>query len=171
MKAFFGKTFVVVAMMLAIGVIVAAALLPLPQGADETSSTSTGGVQPAARPGDVLPLASFAPAWDVKLRRSLTEVPSTGPANGDGAPTIRLVGTIVDAARPRGIFVTNFGQMELRAVGEKAGGAEVLRIDERSATLLLAGRQVTLKVEKIESTLPIGEPTQPSADAAGSGQR
>jgi hypothetical protein len=38
--------------------------------------------------------------------------------------------------------------VELRAVGEKAGGAEILRIDADSATLSYNGQTVLLKREK-----------------------
>ena len=148
-----------------------AALWPLPVAPVDGALLGDGSGSGASL-GDALPLSSFAPAWGVDLRRSLSDEPAAAPAGTTGSgSSVRLVGTIFDATRPRGIFVTNFGQMELRGVGEKAGGAEVLSVDERSATLMLAGRPVTLKVEKLESAMPpLGEPVQPSADA-GTGVR
>jgi hypothetical protein len=75
---------------------------------------------------------------------------------------LRLVGTIVDGTRPRGIFAVGPAGSEMKAVGEKAGGAEVLRIDERSATVSVDGRTVMLKLEK-PNALGVGEP--PPTDA------
>ena len=107
------------------------------------------------------PLAGFAAAWGRNLRQSLADVPNSAPAAAETAISnlpVRLVGTIVDTARPRGIFMTQLGQMELRGVGEKTGGAEILRIEERSATLSIAGQSVTLKVEKMEQSIPAALP-------------
>ena len=131
----------------------AAGLWPLPDvAADASRATPAAPGVSADRRAVATAQATYAAAASRDLRRSLTDAPVTGqsapaqPANA-GLP-VRLVGTIVDASRPRGIFVTILGQMELRGVGEKAGGAEVLRVDERTATLLVAGQPVTIKVEK-----------------------
>jgi hypothetical protein len=127
-------------------------------------------VEPAAsvpRGGgdDIAPLASFAPAWSRDLRRPLTDAPvlAQQPQAAATALPVRLVGTILDPDRPRGIFVTVRGQMELRGAGEKVGGVDVLRIDERGATVSVGGQPVTLKVEKLEAPAAALAPNDPAA--------
>ena len=140
-----------------LGAVVAAVMWPMPDLRD-VSHSNPADASPNLVANDAVPLATLAPAWSLDLRRPLVDAPRATDASieqsaGSSLP-VRLVGTIVDPARPRGIFVTMLGQMELRGVGEKAGGAEVLRIDERSATLSVAGQPVTIKLEKLETTLP-----------------
>jgi hypothetical protein len=153
--------------------IVAALLWPLERFGND-SQQSIGPI--AARDAGPPPLASFEPAWAVNLRRPLNDNEViTGAVSGATQPSadagvgVRLVGTIVDAQRPRGIFVTPLGQMELRGVGEKTAGAQILRIDERSATLSVAGREVTLRVEKLESSVPSIDSTAAPPPSARSG--
>jgi hypothetical protein len=118
--------------------------------------------------GDDVPLASLATAWSRGLRRPLTDTPGVVSQQQPAAAVlpVRLVGTILDPEKPRGIFVTIRGQMELRGAGEKAGGVDVLSVDERGATISVAGKSVALKVEKLEAPVPaaIGpnEPAPPS---------
>jgi hypothetical protein len=152
------------------GALVAAALFwPLERFGD-------GGQQAigpiAARDAGPPALSSFVPAWAVNLRKPLndnevvTSVVGSATRPADAGVGVRLVGTIVDAQRPRGIFVTPLGQMELRGVGDKTAGAVVLRVDERSATIFVAGREVTLRVEKLESSsFPTDSTTAPPPSA------
>lgn len=147
------------------GLLVAwAALTPLAGPADP-SDAGPAGIALTSRTRDALTLASFAPAWSLDLRRPLADAPAGSADAAQSAGEIlpvRLVGTIVDPVRPRGIFLTTRGQMELRAVGETTGGAEVLGIDERSATLSIAGKPVTLEIEKTEIPVPGGsDPGRP----------
>ena len=148
------------------GLVVTAALWPLQEPLNETAGRQSG--SPVLRVSDeVLPLASLAPAWSRDLRRPLTGSPSV-PAQQNAPATVlpvRLVGTILDPVRPRGIFVTVRGQMELRAAGEKAGGVDVLSVDERGATVSYAGKSLTLKVERLENPapLPAVSPNDPPA--------
>jgi hypothetical protein len=133
--------------------------------------TDAAGQQPTpsltnADPDDV-PLTSLAPAWSRNLRRPLTDAPAV--ATDQQAPAavlpVRLVGTILDPDKPRGIFVTVRGQMELRGAGEQAGGADVLSVDERGATISVAGKTVSLKVEKLETTAPLPAAVGPNDPA------
>jgi hypothetical protein len=138
--------------------------LGMPSG-DDVDGTAVA--SSTTRPVQAPPLASFASAWSRDLRQPLENVPrgtmAAIPAAASSLP-VRLVGTIIDPARPRGIFMTRLGQMELRAVGEKAGGVEILKIDERSATVSVSGQPVVLKIEKVEFLSPGGDPAQsPSA--------
>jgi hypothetical protein len=138
--------------------ILAAAALEFAARGDAGAGTA------AADAADPLPLAGFARAWSLDLRRPLTDSPqpASQPGVANAGLPVRLVGTILDPARPRGIFVTPLGQTELKAAGEKVAGVEVLRVEERSATLSIAGQPVTIKVEKVETILPAApDPSQP----------
>jgi hypothetical protein len=135
---------------------VAAALLtPLGEPSADTAAQQLTPSLTNANADDV-PLASLAPAWSRNLRRPLTDTPSVASQQHALAAVlpVRLVGTILDPAKPRGIFVTVRGQMELRGAGEKAGGVDVLSVDERGATISVAGKTVSLKVEKLETPAP-----------------
>jgi hypothetical protein len=102
--------------------------------------------------GNDVTLASLESAWSRDLRRPLTDTPGVASQQQQAAVLpVRLVGTILDPDKPRGIFVTMRGQMELRGAGEKAGGVDVLSVDERGATSSVAGKTVSLKVEKLET--------------------
>jgi hypothetical protein len=150
----------------------AAVLMPLDEPlADASSQQATPSL--ASANGDAVPLASLASAWSQDLRRPLTDTPGVVPQQQQvpaAVLPVRLVGTIFDPARPRGIFVTVRGQMELRGAGEKAGGVDVLSVDERGATISVAGKPVSLKVEKLETPAPaaIGPNDPPPASSARS---
>ena len=154
--------------LLVTGVLLAAATWPLREYGDPAGTTAPVAISGAQ--GDVPPLESFAPAWSLDLRRPLTDTPAaTQPVGAPEMFAVRLVGTILDPARPRGIFITMLGQMEMKGVGEKTGGAEILQISERGATLSVAGRPVVLKVEKYEVPVPPTEPVRPPTARSASG--
>jgi hypothetical protein len=132
---------------------VAAALL-LPLDVAPPAPRRAAGPAEAAGPvaPSVPPLAEFEQAWTAALRRPLTDPPpqlaaATAPARPVNQ-MVRLVGTIVDGDRPRGVFMVGLATIELKGVGEKAGGADILRIDAESATLTYNGQTFVLKREK-----------------------
>jgi hypothetical protein len=163
--------FTAVALLFAGGLAVLAAVR-LPLAGDAPPAAEDDEVNVAAlqaRTADPLPLSSFARAWSLDLRRALVDAPrAPGTAQPvDAGIPVKLVGTILDPARPRGIFLTQLGQTELKAAGEKVAGVEVLAVEERSATLSIAGRAVTIKVEKVEPVVPAGpDPAQPPSARA-----
>lgn len=61
---------------------------------------------------------------------------------------MRLIGTIVDGAHPRGLFMTGLATVELKGVGDMAGGAKILAIDDNSATVSYGGESIILKRER-----------------------
>ena len=139
----------------AVMVILAAAMLPFDSSSDAPAQATSHPkfTAPATQPLFIQPLASFEPAWRVSLRRPLVEPPaSTLPAADAAAKpvelAVRLIGTIVDGQHPRGVFMTGLTKVELKSVGEKVGNAEVLAIDDNSATLSYEGRTITLHREK-----------------------
>src|SRR5687768_3758478 len=125
--------------------VAAAILLPLDVAppAPPRATARADATGPAAP--SVPPLESFEPAWSAPLRRPLVDPPAqvaaetTAPARPP-IPMLRLVGTIVDGDRPRGVFMVGLATIELKSVGDKTGGAEILKIDAESATLSYNGQ-------------------------------
>lgn len=162
-------------MLAAAGVaVVTAALSPLAEVVEVEPVVAEAGVRGAGA-GGLPPLSEFESAWQVDLRRPLTDsMPASSEPAGAAGPGVRLVGTIIDGSggrsRPRGVFIVSAtAALELKGVGEKAGGAEILSIDERSATLSIDGRPVTLKLEKID-VLGVGDlPPVPPPSARSTG--
>ena len=154
--------------------VAAGLLLPLdvPPPAPPRSTGTAEAAGPAAP--SVPPLADFEQAWTAALRLPLTDPPpqlaaaTTTPAR-PGNLMVRLVGTIVDGDRPRGVFMVGLATIELKGVGDKAGGAEILKIDAESATLAYNGQTFVLKREKNPFD-PTGESaTLPPIVPAGNG--
>jgi hypothetical protein len=112
------------------------------------------------------PLEDFEPAWRQPLRRPLTDPPPpVVAAPQPAAPPnlmVRLIGTIVDDRRPRGVFLVGLASVEVKAVGEKAGGAEILRIGENDAALSFNGETFVLKRQKHPFD-PDGGSSEPAA--------
>ena len=91
------------------------------------------------------PLASFAPVWSVNLRRDL----GTASPRASAAPLqVKLAGTIMDPRRPLALLAGPDGRTELKAIGESAHGARVLRIQPYAVELSYQGRTLTLRQER-----------------------
>ncbi|MDB5320805.1 MAG: hypothetical protein JWN40_2436 [Phycisphaerales bacterium] len=144
----------------AVAAILAAAMLPLSTSGDSSSSAVTTARRsttlPATHPSTVPPLASFEPAWRLRLRRPLVD-PAPAPrgavakvAKATRPPSlpVRLIGTIVDGEHPRGLFITGLATVELKGIGDVTGGAKILAIDENTATLSSGGESFVLKRER-----------------------
>jgi hypothetical protein len=126
------------------------------------------------QPPGVPPLASFEPAWSLPLRRPLIDPPAPAvlpaAATQPGRPPnlmVRLIGTIIDGRRPRGVFLVGLAGVEIKTVGERAGGAEILRIDDNAATLSYNGQTFTLRREKTPFDPTGGSVEPPAAKADG----
>jgi hypothetical protein len=161
----------------AVATIVAVVALPPGSSNDGTSQISSTQlpVQAGQNP-TTLPLASFESAWQMPLRRPLEDAatPSVTENNtpaGTSAPSVRLVGTIVDGQHPRGIFITGLSTVEMKTVGETVGAARILAIDDNSATLLGEAGTITLHREKKpfdpsgESYNAAAPPSSPGSDS------
>ena len=112
-------------------------------------------VRPSARAGGTPTLAEFEEVWDVDLRRPLVDPAPAVTASSviraaqAAAPIgLKLAGTVVEPGHSMAVFVTPAGKSELKAVGDKAGNAEVVDIQSDRVTLRYNGSPVTLKVEK-----------------------
>lgn len=104
------------------------------------------------------PRAALELVADLDLRRPLFDPPPPPPPALVTAPLppamdlppepVTLAGTIIEQGRSYAIFITPAGAMEVRAVGEKTGTAEVVSIDDNSVTLSAGGRNFIVKVLK-----------------------
>ena len=74
---------------------------------------------------------------------------------------VRLIGTIVAGDGPAGVFLVGLASVEVKAVGDKAGGAEILRIDENNATLPTTARRSSSSARSTPSTPTAAAPSPP----------
>jgi len=123
--------------------------------ADTQPAPRSPATRAASRDRTLPPLASFAPAWRLHLRRPLVDPPAAAPvrlASSKAAkrarPGIRLIGTIVDGKQSKGIFITGLANIELKTVGQTVAGATIVAIDDNTATLSSGGDSFTLKRER-----------------------
>ena len=136
--------------------LVAASEMPLTTvDASAQAAARPPATRPAARDRVLPPLASFAPAWRLHLRRPLVDPPAPKPARLASAksakrthPEIRLIGTIVDGPQSKGLFITGLANIELKSVGQAIAGATIVAIDDNTATLSSGGESFTLKRER-----------------------
>lgn len=140
--------------------------------ASASVSTATANSSHDTAPAALPPLAEFERAWQVPLRRPLADPPPAASAQTQPAPPrppnlmVRLIGTIVAGDRPRGVFLVGLASVEVKSVGEKAGGAEILRIEENHATLSYDGETFTIQREKHPFD-PNGGNLEPATAAGG----
>jgi hypothetical protein len=163
----------------AVVTIVAAVALPLGSGDDARSQGSNSNVPANNDHGPTtLPLTSFESAWQMPLRRPLVDAPTAMVADispGTSAPTVRLIGTIVDVQHPRGIFLTGLSTVEMKTVGDTVGNEKILAIDENIATLESVAGTIILHREKkpfdpsgesYTAAAPASAPSDSSKDAS-----
>jgi hypothetical protein len=99
-------------------------------------------------------LEAFEQVWDKPLRAPLVDAPpatqpSVAPAVASAPPPLfRLAGTIVEHGHNYALLITPNGQVDLKAVGEKSGAADVDAVTDGSVTLRIDGQLVTLEMPK-----------------------
>jgi hypothetical protein len=114
---------------------------PTPEAAEGAGSTLQ----------QVPPLPRYAAIWQRDLRRPLyDEAPPAVAPRPRPALRARLIGTAVEPGFACAFFATGKGKTVTRGVGETVEGAEIKSISDGSVTLLFAGEQLTLNVEKKE---------------------
>jgi hypothetical protein len=100
---------------------------------------------------------SFDDLLDVNLRRPLVDAPATAPVAPATAvamgPGLRLAGVMIEPGHSYAVLVTATGTTEVRSVGERAGGAEVLAIGPSTVTVRVGGQNVTLALPPQKSDL------------------
>jgi hypothetical protein len=97
------------------------------------------------------PAGNCAVIYETNLRKPLFD-PAPVVAQPVAPPPppkleVILTGTAVDPGSTYGLFKLKTGEVKLVSVGELVEGAEVLAIDERSATVKHFGQTITLKVQ------------------------
>jgi hypothetical protein len=156
----------------AVAAIVASFLLPV-ESSDDAGLPASGS-KLAVNSGHsptTSPLASFESAWQMPLRRPLVDAPAAVAADnsaGTSVPSVRLIGTIVDAQHARGIFLTGLSTVEMKTVGETVGREKILAVDDNSATLESDAGTITLHREK-KPFDPTGESYTTPAGAPSGG--
>jgi len=89
-------------------------------------------------------------AADLNLHRPLHDAPppAAPPPPPDVPVNIRLSGTIVEPGHSRAMIELPDGSMELKNVGDEAGNARILKIDDGKITVESSGHQQVLVVSK-----------------------
>ena len=105
---------------------------------------------PATRPATAPTAVTFDDVLDLDLRRQLVDPPATGPASAVAlvptGPDVRLAGIVAEPGHSFAVFVTPTGSTEVRAVGQRTGGTEVLAISPAAVTVRCDGRTTTLRL-------------------------
>lgn len=137
----------------ACGVVVCAVVAPPPEVVPPRMPPMPARKAQAAPPP--LPSAEESAAvWRRPLRKPLFDPPPTAPVptSAPSAPLIaKLLGTIEEEGRSRGLFALKGGATEVRGVGERLGdlpdGAEVVSIEPQRAVLKHHGKSIVLPLE------------------------
>jgi hypothetical protein len=100
-----------------------------------------------ARPNAAPPIETFEPVWEARLRRTFADAELEHADGGPAAPStgasppLTLVGTIGTSLA---MLRTPAAQIEVRGVGEKLLGAEIVAVRPAQVDLRYNGRLVTL---------------------------
>jgi hypothetical protein len=168
MKAQTGKMIlngVAAACLAASALVVWAAAQPLDRAA-EASLPRPGGTH---APQEVPPvtLASLGTALDTDLRRPLVDRPAPPPviniasdASAAGAPSIQLVGTIIEQGHSMALISGTSGKIQLKAVGESVDGAEITAIADDGLTVKWNGAETRVPLRRASGTAaaPVSQP-------------
>ena len=146
---------ITVALAIASVVVIAWAIRwPYDRRAIATAATATPGRGDRPADSSTLPLSKFAPLWKLDLRRPLTDTPA--PANNPAVAAatrtpprgMKLAGTIIEPERSLALLVGASGKVEIKSIGDRFAGAEVLQIDPGAVTLQHNGQPLILRTGK-----------------------
>ncbi len=128
---------------------------PYDRRALATAATATPGRGDRPAEASALPLSKFEPIWKLDLRRPLADTlapaPATTPAVAAARtppPGMKLAGTIIEPERSLALLVGASGKVELKSIGDRFAGAEVLQIDPGAVTLQHNGQPLILRIGK-----------------------
>lgn len=107
---------------------------------------------PTSQPSYLLTIADFQPLWNLKLRQPLFDPPPAPPP----APAvvkqpmlaIKLAGIINEPGHCFAMFTMPDGQIEMKAVGDRCGDAEVLSIEDNTVNVRFNGQTIKLKLQE-----------------------
>jgi hypothetical protein len=113
--------------------------------------------QPIATTASVLGVEDFKFVAQLDLRRPLHDLPPPAapplPApEAVPALNIHLTGTIVEPDHSQALITMPDGQMELKSVGDDAGGAQIKTIQDGSITVEYFGKSIVLSTPKENGT-------------------
>ncbi len=137
-----------------------AAILPLESaGPTEQSGLTRPGAIDSVN--DLPPSDTFDKVCALRLQRPLFESAPAVAAQAPDAPALplHLTGTIVERGHSSAIFQSNTGEIELRNIGERLDGAEVLSVSRDSAQVKYGGQVIDLKVEQPSAEVASVPPT------------
>ena len=114
------------------------------QAPSAAAETVADAAAPAARP-----LADYQVVWQRNLLAPLFDPTPEAAAKAAPPPKlpVTLLGTVVEPGHTYGMFRDKEGRTRFVRVGQSVDGAEVRAITADGATVLFAGREMTLKVE------------------------
>jgi hypothetical protein len=138
--------------------VVAWAVLPLnplggehaPRTANFTAESASSGVQPERLASELQNLAQ------ISLRRPLHDAPQAPaapePVQSNPPLEIRVTGTIYEPGHCRAMIQLPDGTTQLKSVGESAGDARILDIQNGSVKVEYFGKSLVLTVPKTEGS-------------------
>ncbi len=104
------------------------------------------------QPSYALTIADFQPLWNLQLRQPLFDPP---PAPSPAPPvvkqpilTIKLAGIINEPGHCFAMFTMPDGQIEMKAVGDRCGDAEVVSIEDNVVNVRFNGQTIKLRLQE-----------------------
>jgi hypothetical protein len=113
--------------------------------------------QPAASASPAISAEDFQFVAQLDLRRPLHDpppmaLPAPSPPQAIPALNIHLTGTIVEPDHSQALITMPDGQVELKSVGDDAGGAHIKTIQDGSITVEYFGQSIVLSTPKENGT-------------------
>jgi hypothetical protein len=133
-------------------VVCAAVFMPLDLAATREPALEDGGRAKAKADPSVkkmVPLERYAVVYERDLRKPLFDPAVVRPPDSSKPKrklTVTLVGTAVDPGLTYGIFRDSHGKTVLARIGQKIEDAEVVSVEEGSATVKFDGETITLSL-------------------------
>ena len=128
----------------------AAALALLPYDGPPSTTVDVSMTRPTTGPTSAPAAVTFDDLPDLDLRRPLVDPPTTAPVGAAAlaatGPDVRLTGIVAEPGHSFAVFATPAGGTEVRTVGQRAGGFEIVAISPVAVTGTFAGRTTTLRL-------------------------
>ncbi|MFG0250499.1 MAG: hypothetical protein ACF8OB_16560, partial [Phycisphaeraceae bacterium JB051] len=105
-------------------------------------------------------LASFTPAWDLRLRLVEQAPPTPPPTRPVATPppppakpfTAKLTGTIIEPNHSMALFTTPDGEIQFVNLGQMIEDAKVVQIQPEQVIIQHNGQTLTLEITEADST-------------------
>ena len=138
-----------------VSAVIFAAAMPLNIAAITESGSKPASIVISRGPSALPPL--FADVALVDLRRGWTETPPTPVTSPEPVtvqntasvlPSIRLLGTVIEAGHTMALFSDANGKCQFKSVGDQVEGATILEIHDSVATLLWNDSRVDVAIPR-----------------------